>query len=251
MTKPAFTLAEVLITLGIIGIVAAMTLPALVKNYRALVLQNQFKQAYAELNTASRNFYFHNNFVSLSEFAVEQPRFVVLKAFSKEFNNVLKSDSRGYDSVDENGNTKGTPYTFYTMNGKSAYRNVICDTGGWIWDGKGRLIGMDDNPKSGYNGPKICIDINGEKLPNKFGVDFFVFNFTVDGYVIPLGQEHKNNDYVRAINVNGVPSVIEDYCVYEVPYANQEQVACSNFALSNKHPHEEGKDYWHDFINGK
>ena len=29
--KPAFTLAEVLITLGIIGVVAAMTLPALIQ----------------------------------------------------------------------------------------------------------------------------------------------------------------------------------------------------------------------------
>lgn len=32
--KPAFTLAEVLITLGVIGIVAAMTLPTLIANYK-------------------------------------------------------------------------------------------------------------------------------------------------------------------------------------------------------------------------
>ena len=33
-TIPAFTLAEVLITLGIIGVVAAMTLPTLINNYK-------------------------------------------------------------------------------------------------------------------------------------------------------------------------------------------------------------------------
>lgn len=32
--KAAFTLAEVLITLGIIGVVAALTLPSLVANYK-------------------------------------------------------------------------------------------------------------------------------------------------------------------------------------------------------------------------
>lgn len=34
----AFTLAEVLITLGVIGVVAALTIPQLVKNYKEKVL---------------------------------------------------------------------------------------------------------------------------------------------------------------------------------------------------------------------
>ena len=49
-----FTLAEVLITLGIIGIVAAMTLPALVQNYQKTVLKNQFKKTYSSFYTAIR-----------------------------------------------------------------------------------------------------------------------------------------------------------------------------------------------------
>ena len=52
MNKTAFTLAEVLITLGIIGIVAAMTLPALTGKYQQKVLASQFKKAYANLQTA-------------------------------------------------------------------------------------------------------------------------------------------------------------------------------------------------------
>ncbi len=39
-------MAEVLVTLGIIGIVAAMTLPALVQNYQKTVIKNQFKKSY-------------------------------------------------------------------------------------------------------------------------------------------------------------------------------------------------------------
>ena len=34
LKRPAFTLAEVLITLGIIGVVAALTLPTLISNYK-------------------------------------------------------------------------------------------------------------------------------------------------------------------------------------------------------------------------
>ena len=41
----AFTLAEVLITLGIIGVVAAMTMPALIANHRKTVLKTQFSSS--------------------------------------------------------------------------------------------------------------------------------------------------------------------------------------------------------------
>ena len=48
--KNAFTLAEVLITLGIIGIVAAMTLPILTTEYQKKVTATKVKKAYVELN---------------------------------------------------------------------------------------------------------------------------------------------------------------------------------------------------------
>ena len=50
--KRAFTLAEVLITLGIIGVVAAMTIPIVINKYRSYVLEVQFKKAYSNLSQA-------------------------------------------------------------------------------------------------------------------------------------------------------------------------------------------------------
>lgn len=50
--KKSFTLAEVLITLGIIGIIAAMTLPALIAKYQQMVLINMWKKHYASLQNA-------------------------------------------------------------------------------------------------------------------------------------------------------------------------------------------------------
>ena len=45
--KKAFTLAEVLITLGIIGIVAAMTLPAITGHYRKKIVEVKLKRFYS------------------------------------------------------------------------------------------------------------------------------------------------------------------------------------------------------------
>ena len=51
--KAAFTLAEVLITLGIIGVVAAMTLPTLISNYKDQELVTRTKKAYSVIEQAA------------------------------------------------------------------------------------------------------------------------------------------------------------------------------------------------------
>lgn len=52
--KTGFTLAEVLITLGIIGVVAAMTIPNLISNINGAKYRNQFKKAISTLSQAAR-----------------------------------------------------------------------------------------------------------------------------------------------------------------------------------------------------
>ena len=53
MTKRfGFTLAEVLITLGIIGVVAAMTIPTLIANTNSAKFRSQFKKSLSTLNQA-------------------------------------------------------------------------------------------------------------------------------------------------------------------------------------------------------
>lgn len=47
MKTKALTLAEVLITLWVIGIVAAMTLPALISNHQKKVLKTAFMTSYS------------------------------------------------------------------------------------------------------------------------------------------------------------------------------------------------------------
>lgn len=52
MSRLGFTLAEVLITLGIIGIVAALTMPSLIANHRKLVVENKLKKFYSSMSQA-------------------------------------------------------------------------------------------------------------------------------------------------------------------------------------------------------
>ena len=52
LKKAAFTLAEVLITLAIIGVVAAMTIPTLISNYQEKATVSKVKQAFSIISQA-------------------------------------------------------------------------------------------------------------------------------------------------------------------------------------------------------
>ena len=58
--KAAFTLAEVLITLGIIGVIAAMTLPVLIADYQKKVVETRLIAFYSKINQAYRMSYAEN-----------------------------------------------------------------------------------------------------------------------------------------------------------------------------------------------
>lgn len=252
MKKSAFTLAEVLITLGIIGIVAALTIPQLVSKYQNQVLYNQLKTTYSDLNKASRMFMIHND-MSVSEYANLHGSTDTMKLFMKEFTAVLKNKNLTVSSVDDDGN-RIEPYKMYHIRPGNHSSGFVCDQSGYFWDPQGRVLSLDDKPHNGHNGPKVCVDINGLKKPNKMGMDYFVFMFTVDGLVIPFGQPHKNNPPTveDGTSIWGNASVADpkNYCIYNDTTAKT-LFSCSHFALINSHPTASNKDYWHDFVNGR
>ena len=244
--KSAFTLAEVLITLGIIGVVAAMTIPTLIGNYKFSVLNNQLKTVYSDLNQAATLFKVHNE-ISVSEYAASTSATSALDLFSKEYTTVLNRNNMNAGTKDENG-YRLEPYETHSITGKGSGA-LFCDASYYMYDPQGRIISFDNEPSGYENGPKVCIDVNGLKKPNRIGQDIFIFVFTVDGHVIPFGQQHANNSAVGWIYGNGSIENKEDYCVYSSN--SSKQMACANYALINQHPHTAGKDYWHDFVNGK
>ena len=67
LRSAAFTLAEVLVTLGIIGVVSAMTVPTLMQNYQRQSYVTQLHKVYNELTQAFLQFKNDRNAIWLSE----------------------------------------------------------------------------------------------------------------------------------------------------------------------------------------
>lgn len=167
--KKGFTLAEVLITLGIIGVVAAMTLPAIVHNYKKQELEAKIKKFYTNMAQA----------VKLSEID-NGPAFYWEKSPRID-------DGEGGNA----GNREGTIAFYNKYLAKYLKKVKELDTGG-----KGLSIMFTDGStirfSSGY-----CLDINfdynGEKAPNTLGIDMFDFLLcTEEGYKAGLSRNRQN-----------------------------------------------------------
>ncbi len=242
LMKQGFTLAEVLITLGIIGIVAAMTLPTLVAKHRKKVLHTQFLKAYSDIQNAAKRFQADLG-ISVYEYSQKEQgvyssetlkSYIVYFQGNKSNSNVVTSDLN--DSFE-----KAIGYRPKNLSGN----NVIsqpCDRSIVSEEVGGRFFSMDD-PVSRYdnppNGPKLCVDINGRKGPNRYGYDWFVFTFTKDGGVKPfIGKNSQNLG-------QDLPNP-ETACSYS--YANA-TYTCAYFAITDTSPENPKEKYWTDFLN--
>lgn len=150
-SNKAFTLAEVLITLGIIGIVAAITIPILVSSYQEKVFVTQFQKVYSQLSQAYNMAAKDNG--TADTWSSSQDAYNYLKPYfniNEDCPNVVGC----FPQVSYN-DLKGSPaenpynrvrYKFNLTNGVSM-----------MFDG---TVG-------------IFVDTNGKNGPNQFGYDFF------------------------------------------------------------------------------
>ena len=229
----AFTLAEVLIVVGIIGIIAQMTIPTLLSNIQNEELHSQFKKTYSDLNQIAMQFK-NDNGISVSEYT--DYYYDWINFLDKEFWSYLKNKTYI---------TKSSDLYLRALKGNVPCIS-ICDNSHLHTEIGGRIYTFNEPNKPGENGPTVCVDINGYKKPNRYGQDFFLFVFTIDGRVIPMGMENEYNT-TNAIDIgNNFYRSGNNYCQKDTNYVHQ--FACSYYALLNQHPTEAGKDYWHDFL---
>ena len=167
--KIAFTLAEVLITIAVIGIVAALTMPMLIANYQKRQTVVQLKKVYSELSQAVQLSAVQNGDIQNWNFQLSIDEFfnTYLSSFLKiSEQSVGEAYNNGIAYYESSGNRE-----LYLTNVYSNSRIVTLASGAQILMS---TVDWDTNP--GY-----VIDLNGFKSPNKFGRDVFVFEVTPDG----------------------------------------------------------------------
>ena len=164
--KIAFTLAEVLITLGIIGVVVALTLPSFISKYKGYVTANKLRQVYSLLKQAESmavNEYGDMkdwDFIDTKTMAGIYPGLNTL-VFDKYYKPYLKTTKCNYNAQIKAAN--GT--RFITI---EKWYNYVCLPDGVVI--YGNTLGG-----TGYLGSSVYVDLNGKKTPNVVGQDIFTF----------------------------------------------------------------------------
>jgi len=192
----AFTLAEVLITLAIIGIIAAITIPSIVANHQKRALETQFAKAYRTLSQAVNLAIAEHGDISTWEwkdsYTNEEKDKFVKKYFLPYLNytkfcNTKKTTGRCFhDHI--YGHINGTPYSRFYV-----------DTYPQVQLADGSLVQFTLWNSSTGSSMTIYVDINGYKKPNIIGRDLFAFGlYDKSGEFLPMGI--NKGDYDEATN---------------------------------------------------
>ena len=171
-----FTLAEVLITLGIIGVVAALTIPTLMTNYKKKQYYTQFMKARSALENAIK-LYEDEHGILCDGGADEWLTDEKVKNLAAYFpgsqlvtDNNYEDMLKGYDKINValNYDGSGDKYDLESMWNGSGNSNIY----GFITND-----GMLFMPFEDMYGSDGYVDINGPNSgPNIYGRDIFVFN---------------------------------------------------------------------------
>lgn len=184
-----FTLAEVLITLGIIGVVAALTIPALIQNSQKQEYVTKLKKAYSTINQALVQMANDNgcpgDLKCTGIFSASNDNTAVGAIFTKYFK-VAKDcgvqHGAGCFSATTNGNYDGTGGTYY-QDDTDHYKFITSDGMSISFDSSLTNCG-NSTYSTGATGnlTQECafafIDVNGPAGPNRSGRDFFEFWIT-------------------------------------------------------------------------
>lgn len=182
--KVGFTLAEVLITLGIIGVVAAITIPGLIANAKKRAIETQLKKSYASITNSIRLSETDNGSMDSwptgAEMNVEEywktyfmPYFRAVRLCKTQVDYGYPADMswKQWSNAQWNLSSGDSRLLFQLMDGTIVFfpRNTF-DA-----DGKPSYVDW------------FYIDVNGSKKPNTYCQDVFIFSRKGETGIKPRG----------------------------------------------------------------
>lgn len=178
--KFAFTLSEVLVTMSIIGVISALTVPTLINSYQRKAYSVQLRKVVNDISNAvdmliteegKTKFSATTEYANLDTFVTR--RFKTIKTCSKEQTNQCFA-SENYGSINGEFNHAFT-----------------CDGNSYVLANSAAIC-IERNPNSMYgNIPLVKVDINGQEGPNIGGRDMFTFLISSNGEI--MGTGHKDD----------------------------------------------------------
>lgn len=183
--KSGFTLAEVLITLGIIGVVAAITIPTLITNYKKHIIETKLSKAIATINQVVRQSEAENGAMETWDKTLTPIEYInnYIKPYTKVLQICEGEGSCGFELKHnvwlnlrhEGDNYYNSPFT----NGRIPF--IVMDGTMFVF-GTPQSNGFMDNDRI------IIVDINGSQRPNIFGQDvFFLERIEEKDEIVPYG----------------------------------------------------------------
>ena len=192
--RTGFTLAEVLVTLGIIGVVSAMTVPSLMQNYQRQSYVTQLHKVYNEAQQAAQMVLTDTNAINLQEAGLTTDE--AIDAWVKKYFKVVKVCGNNVDDCFASGEYKrlnGTEMSGIFVGGAHQY---VLASGAAIYAAKSSSFSGNIN---------FYVDINGKKGPNIIGRDVFATKIYSNGIMddcacpeltsAPLTKEQRENSY--------------------------------------------------------
>ena len=246
--KIAFTLAEVLITLGIIGIVAAMTMPVLIQKTKEKETISKLKKFNSVMNQAFTIAKVQNGEVEDWGLQVagqtaepDENQQAINKQMTDKVWDILspnlkitsrckrtEDDCQGYDRY----SLDGTKFGEFRPIAVFADGSVIVETTVFNATCNG-VRGTSENLK--HICGEVFVDINGPKPPNATGKDVFIFYFTKYG-VLPAGTKDETVFTMDKYCNKGETNILNGYgCAAWIIYnENMDYLHCDDLSWDGK-----------------
>ncbi|MBE7712900.1 MAG: type II secretion system protein [Cyanobacteria bacterium SIG26] len=222
--KKAFTLTELLVAMGIVGIIAAMAIPAMMNSINKTMLTANLKGFVQSVKQAADAQLIAKRTKTLED---------------TDFSNPVKLLENNFDVVRVCDYTNKTCWPdevlkkYKTLNGGeyelTRQTTALLKNGATVLFNHGEFYDVDDNLVLDAVYGEFYIDLNGDKKPNIVGRDLFAFYISRQAKISPNASFVLYNDYTDPDTGDNVPQLH----IYRNNCLSGQPDACFGFIMLN------------------